>query len=313
LKYESIIISKLGLDLTKRLQRAELAKGGAVAEKSFAISVLVGIVEVFVGIFSLSLALVADGVQSFADAVVSLIVWIGLRLSKKAPDGKFHFGYYRVETFSSVVAAFFMAVLGGIILYESYQKLLNPVEIVNAEIALAVAILASVIALSLLIFKTRGAKKYSSLALKADAFNSIKDVLTSVVASLGIVFNKYFHIAQTDSVAGIVIALFIFTVAYSVIKEASLVLMDACQCGEILSDIENIAKNVEHVREVHNIRMRKLGPYLIGDMHVVVDGDMSVREADQIATQIEERVKHEFDDVAEIKVRIEPREPTSKK
>jgi len=299
--------------VTKRLQRAELAKGGAVAEKSFAISVLVGIVEVFVGIFSLSLALVADGVQSFADAVVSLIVWIGLRLSKKAPDGKFHFGYYRVETFSSVVAAFFMTVLGGIILYESYQELLNPVEIVNAEIALAVAILASVIALSLLIFKIRGAKKYSSLALKADAFNSIKDVLTSVVASLGIVFNKYFHIAQTDSVAGIVIALFIFTVAYSVTKEASLVLMDACQCGEILSDIENIAKNVEHVREVHNIRMRKLGPYLIGDMHVVVDGDMSVREADQIATQIEERVKHEFDEVTEIKVRIEPHEPTSKK
>jgi len=299
--------------VTKRLQRAELAKGGAVAEKSFAISVLVGIVEVFVGIFSLSLALVADGVQSFADAVVSLIVWIGLRLSKKAPDGKFHFGYYRVETFSSVIAAFFMTVLGGLILYESYQKLLNPIEIVNAEITLAVAILASVIALSLLIFKTRGAKKYSSLALKADAFNSIKDVLTSVIASLGIVFNKYFHIAQTDSVAGIVIALFVFTVAYSVIKEASLVLMDACGCTEILSDIENIAKNVEHVREVHNIRMRKLGPYLIGDMHVVVDGDMSVREADQIATQIEEQVKQEFDEVTEIKVRIEPYKPTSKK
>jgi cation diffusion facilitator family transporter len=308
-----MIIFKLGLDLNKRLQHAELAKGGVVAEKSFAISVLVGIVEVFVGIFSLSLALVADGVQSFADAVVSLIVWIGLRLSKKAPDGKFHFGYYRVETFSSIIAAFFMTVLGGLIVYESYQKLVNPVKIVNAEIALTVAILASVIALSLLIFKIRGAKKYSSLALKADAFNSVKDVLTSVVASLGIVFHKYFQIAQTDSVAGIVIALFIFTVAYSVTKEASLVLMDACQCGEILSDIENIAKNVEHVREVHDIRMRKLGPYLIGDMHAVVDGDMSVREADQIAKQIEERVKHEFDDVAEIKVRIEPYELTSKK
>jgi cation diffusion facilitator family transporter len=234
-------------------------------------------------------------------------------LSKKAPDGRFHFGYYRVETFSSVVAAFFMAVLGGIIVYESFQELLNPVEIVNAEIALAVAILASVIALSLLIFKIQGAKKYSSLALKADAFNSVKDVLTSVIASLGIVFNKYFHIAQTDSVAGILIAVFIFTVAYSVIKEASLVLMDACQCENILSDIEEIAKSIQHVREVHDIRMRKLGPYLIGDMHVVVDGDMSVREADRIATQLEEQVKHEFDDVAEIKVRIEPHDSESKK
>jgi cation diffusion facilitator family transporter len=299
--------------VTKSLKPAELASSGAVAEKSFAISMLVGVVEVLAGTFSLSLALVADGVQSFADAVVSLLVWIGLRLSRKAPDGRFHFGYYRVETFSSVVAAFFMAGLGGLVLYESYQKLFNPVEIVNAETAMAVAVSASVVALLLLIFKTRAAKRYPSLALRADAFNSIKDVLTSVAASLGIFFNKYFHIAQTDSVAGIVIALFIFTVAYSVVKEASFVLMDACQCTEILSDIENIAKNIEHVREVHDIRMRKLGPYLIGDMHVVVDGDMSVKEADHIATQIEERVKHEFDEVTEIKVRIEPHEHTSKK
>jgi cation diffusion facilitator family transporter len=299
--------------VTKRLQRTELAMGGAVAEKSFAISVLVGIVEVFVGTFSFSLALVADGVQSFADAVVSLIVWIGLRLSKKAPDGKFHFGYYRVETFSSIVAAFFMVALGGLVVYESYQELLNPVQIVNAEIALTVAILASIIALLLLIFKIRGARKYSSLALKADAFNSVKDVLTSLIASIAIVLDKYFHIVQIDSIAGVMIAFFIFTVAYSITKEASLVLMDACQCEGILSDIEDVAKSVEHVREVHDIRMRKLGPYFVGDMHVVVDGDMSVREADRIATQIEERVKHEFDDVAEIKVRIEPHDSESGK
>ena len=70
---------------------------------------MVGITEVFMGIFTLSVALIADGIQSFADAGVSLIVWVGLRISRKAPDGKFHFGYYRVETFSSIIAALFMA------------------------------------------------------------------------------------------------------------------------------------------------------------------------------------------------------------
>ncbi|KPV64521.1 MAG: ferrous iron efflux protein F [Candidatus Bathyarchaeota archaeon BA2] len=137
-------------------------------------------------------------------------------------------------------------------------------------------------------------------------------MLTSVTAFLGIAFSKYFNIAQTDSIAGTIIVFFVFTVAYSIIKESSLVLMDACQCTEILSDIENIAKGVRHVKEVHNIRMRKLGSYLMGDMHVVVDGDMPVREADQIATQIEEQVKHEFDEITEIKVRIEPHEPPNK-
>jgi cation diffusion facilitator family transporter len=294
------------------LQSARLAKGGAVAEKSFAILVLVGIAEVSIGIFSLSLALIADGVQSFADAVVSLIVWIGLRFSGKAPDGRFHFGYYRVENLSSIIAAFVLTVSGGVILYESYQGLLYSREIINAEIAMATALLAAVIAGVILFFKVRAARKYDSLALKTDAFNSTKDVLTSVTAFVGIALSKYLNIRVTDSIAGIIIAFFVFTVAYSVIKESSLILVDACQCSEILLDIENIAKSIENVKEVHDIRMRKLGPYLIGDMHVVVDGDMSVREADKIARQIEEQVKKEFDGVTEIKVRIEALKPLGK-
>jgi ferrous-iron efflux pump FieF len=291
-----------------KLRSNELAKGGEVAEKAFAVSVLVGIVEVFVGVFSLSLALIADGVQSFADAFVSLIVWIGLRLSKKAPDGKFHFGYYRVENFSSVIAAFFLAGIGGVILYESYLEFLSPTEIVNAEIGMVVALVATIIAFLLYVYKARAARRYSSMALKADSVNSIKDVLTSLTAFVSLVLDKYLGLLRTDAIAGVIIALFVFTVSYSIVKEASLVLMDACQCSDILTDIADIAKGVKRVKSVHGIRMRKLGPYLVGDMHVVVDPDMTVREADAIATQVEERVKEEFDEVTEIKVRIEPPE-----
>jgi cation diffusion facilitator family transporter len=291
------------------MQRTALSKSGAVAQRSFMILILVGIVEVVIGTFSMSLALVADGVQSFSDAVVSLIVWIGLRLSGKAPDGKFHFGYFRVENFSSIIAAFILSVSGGVILFESYQELLHPRVIVNAEVAMATAIAAAAVGGGILFFKTRAARRYDSLALKADAFNSIKDVLTAVTAFVGIALSKYLNIIQTDSIAGIIIAFFVFTIAYSVIKESSLVLMDACQCSDILSDIERIAKNVKSVEDVHDIRMRKLGSYLVGDMHVVVDGDMSVKEADRVATQVEEQVKKEFDEVIEIKVRIEPSEP----
>jgi divalent metal cation (Fe/Co/Zn/Cd) transporter len=82
--------------------------------------------------------------------------------------------------------------------------------------------------------------------------------------------------------------------------------MDACQCSDILADIEDIAKGVRHVESVHNIRMRKLGSYLIGDLHIVVDPSMTVKEADDIATQVEAEVMHEFDEVVEIKVRVEP-------
>jgi len=149
----------------------------------------------------------------------------------------------------------------------------------------------------------------ASLALKTDAFNSVKDVLTSIATFFAIALTRYAGIVQTDAIAGIVIALFVFATAYSTIRKSSLVLMDACQCGDILSDIESIARSVKHVKGVHSIRMRKLGPYLMGDIHVVVDGDMHVKEADEIATQIEEQVKQEFDEVTEIKIRVEPPKP----
>ena len=292
-----------------QLKSNTLVQGGKVARTSFAIQLMVGITEVFMGIFTLSVALIADGIQSFADAVVSLIVWIGLRISRRAPDGKFHFGYYRVETFSSIIAAFFMATLGGIVLYESYLELLNPTAIANAELAMIVALLATAVSLILLIHKTRAAKRYASLALKTDASNSIKDVLTSITAFIGIALSRYFNIVQADAIAGIVISFFVFTMVYAIIKEASLVLMDACQCPEILTDIENIARSIKQVKQVHSLRMRKLGPYLIGDIHVVVDADLTVRDSGKIAYEIEERLKKEFDTVIEIKVRIDPDEP----
>ncbi len=288
------------------MPQTDLAKGGIVAERSFLILVLVGIVEVLAGSFSFSVALIADGVQSFADAVVSLIVWTGLRLSRRAPDGRFHFGYYRVETFSSFLAAFFMSVLGIGIIYQAYLEFLSPTGIVNAEVASAVALAATLIASIQFIYKTRAAKRYGSLALKTDAFNSIKDILTSLTAFFGIIFSKYLGIPETDGIAGIIIALFVLTVAYTIIKEASLVLMDACQCGDIVSQIENTAKAMPNVKGVHDIRLRRLGPYVVGDMHIDVDGKMTVDEAHVLVTQIEEKIKQQFDEIAEIKVRIEP-------
>ena len=147
------------------------------------------------------------------------------------------------------------------------------------------------------------------MALKTDASNSIKDVLTSVTAFLGIALARYFGLLQADAIAGIIISMFVFTMVYTIIKEASLVLLDACQCPEILTEIENIAKSVTNVKRVRNIRLRKVGSYLTGDMHVAVDENMTVKESHKIALEIEERTKREIDEILEMKVRIEPHKP----
>jgi divalent metal cation (Fe/Co/Zn/Cd) transporter len=82
--------------------------------------------------------------------------------------------------------------------------------------------------------------------------------------------------------------------------------MDACSCPEIVSDIENIAKSIQHIKKIQNIRLRKLGPYIVGDMHVEVDGNMTVKEADGVTIEIDEKIKQEFNGVVEFKIRVEP-------
>jgi len=287
---------------------ADLVQGGKVAKKSFLVQLMVGLSEFAMGTFTLSIALIADGIQSFADAGVSLIVWIGLRLSRKKPDKKFHFGYHRVETLSSIAAALFMATIGGITLFVSYQELLSPTPLVDPELALVVALAAAFVSSLLLIYKRRAAKKYGSLALKTDASNSIKDVLTSITAFVGIALSSYFNVPQMDAIAGIIISLFVFTMVYPIIKEASLVLLDSYHSPETIAAIENIANSIKEVKQVHSIRMRKLGSYLIGDMHVVLRNDMTVQEASAIASKIEDRTIKEFDEIIEMNVIIEPSE-----
>ena len=285
---------------------ANLVQGGKVAKRSFFVQLMVGLSELAMGVFTVSIALIADGIQSFADAGVSLIVWIGLRLSRKKPDKRFHFGYHRVETLSSIVAALFMAIIGGITLYESYRELLSPTAVVDPLLALVVASAATLVSSLLLIYKRRAAEKYGSLSLKTDASNSIKDVLSSITAFVGIALSGYFNLPQTDAIAGIIISLFVFTMVYPILKEASLVLLDSYHCPETIAAIENIANSTTQVKKVHSIRMRKLGSYLIGDMHIVLRNDMTVEEAHVIASQIEERTIKEFDEIIEMNVIIEP-------
>jgi cation diffusion facilitator family transporter len=285
---------------------ADLVQGGKVAKRSFLTQIGVGISELFAGLFTLSIALIADGIQSFADAGVSLIVWVGLRISRRAPDKKFHFGYQRVETLSSIVAALLMALIGGITLYECLRELFNPTVIVNPELGMVVALAAASVSFVLLVYKRRAAQKYGSLALKTDASNSIKDVLTSITAFIGIGLSNYFGLIYMDAIAGIIISLFVFTMVYPILKEASLVLLDSFHSPETMAAIECIAKSLPDVKEVHSIRMRKLGSSLIGDMHICLEKTLSVQTACSIATEIENKTKKEFEDIIEMNVIIEP-------
>lgn len=282
-----------------------LKKGAKIAQLAFIIVLAVGIAEVVGASFATSIALLADGIQSIATSLIFLIVWVGIRLSGRSPDGTFHFGYFRVEALGSLTAAFVLSIFGGIVLFEAYDSWVGQRTVVNAEVAILVAALSAVIILSVFAWINRVSRKIGSTALKVGGLGAALDVLASVAVLIGVVLSRYWGILHADSIAGILIAGAIFVGAYSIFKESSLVLVDACSCGDLVGAIGEISRSIRGVKEVHSIRLRKLGSFITGDMHVVVSSDMLVREADQIATEVEEKIKQMFDKVFDFKIRIE--------
>lgn len=287
------------------MSSSELKKSSQITQKVFFIILAVGISEIIVASLATSISLLADGIHSIASALIFLIVWIGLRLSSRSPDGRFRFGYYRIESLGSLVAAFILSVFGGFIVIEAYRVWVIQRVIVHPEAAIISATIAALV-IAIVSWRIQKASKQSgSIALQAGGITGIIDVLSSIAVVIGVSLSAYLNILHADSIAGILIAIAIFAGAYSIFKESSLVLVDACQCGEVIEAIGDMAKEVEGIKEVHSIRLRRLGRYLTGDMHVVVDSDMLVREADKLTTQIEEKVKEEFGEVIEIKIVLE--------
>ena len=259
---------------------------------------ILGIVEIVAGELAGSIGLTADGIDSMSDALVSFLVWLGLKISRRTPDERFHFGYYKIESFVAFVGAIGLIGIAGAILYRSYLAFLDPKPLNMPVLALAVLLIAGTISLYRAFQMRKIARKYNISSLKLDANNAAKDgsasfliFLTVLASSLG------FH--QIDAVGGMAVAAFILFVSYVVIKESSLVLLDAYHNPLLVEEIRKIAEGELKVR-ITDILLRAAGPYIQTEIHIEVEGSMTVEQLDRIKTNIENGVKQKFDGVRRV-------------
>ena len=149
------------------------------------------------------------------------------------------------------------------------------------------------------------ANKYGLLSLRTDANNSIKDGTASFVIFVS-VLGASLGIRELDAVGGMIIAIYIFGVAYIAFRESSLVLLDACESPELTSALADALKTVEGVRGVASIRLRPSGPYLTGIIAVLVDGSKTVTETENLRRKLLETVWAVVEPIGEISIVFRP-------
>lgn len=287
-------------------------EGIRCAQKVAKISIItllgVGIVELLIGQISGSVVATADGIDSLSDAMISFIVFMGLVIAGRPPDKKFHFGYYKVESFAALIAAIGMIVMGSIILYHSSSSLLlqQKHEIQQPVLTMIVLAAASIISIYRAMQMRNIANKYSLLSLRTDAKNSIKDGSASVVGFLSILIATQFGFSQMDAIGGIIIAGYIFSVAYVSLKQSSLILVDSWQNPKVTDlikqTIENKFKGNDQIK-VQQILLRPAGMMVVfAAVHIEVDGSKRLADVELLTREVEVVIRSKIPYIKKISV-----------
>ena len=266
--------------------------GQRIAKISVVTLISIGVVELLMGHISGSVVATADGVDSMSDAMISFIVLIGLRFARRPADRKFQFGYHKVESFAAMIAAIGMIIIGSFIVYHSYEGLIHPEEIKQPLLTMVVLAIAGGISLHRAFQMRSIANKYNLLSLKTDAKNSIKDGSASVLGFLSVLIATQFGFLQADAIGGLVIAGFIFSVAYVSLKQSSLILVDAWHNSVSADYIKRlIEQKFEAELRVRSIKLRQTGIISRAEIHLEMDGNKPLNEVEMYLLKTERVIK----------------------
>lgn len=273
------------------------------------VNILLSAVKFTLGIMGHSQAVVADAVHSLSDMVTDLLVLFGLKFWSAPADEEHPYGHQRIETIVTLLISMLLVLVAFEIGWKAIERLGHPTE----SPPLAFAVLGpfiSIIAKEILFRKTRAVgKRIHSSALIANAWHHRSDALSSIpalvtvgIASIGPRW------AFLDALGAVLVAGLIVKVAWDIASPALSELSERGAVDAELHEISKLAESVEGVCSIHRLRSRRLGTGWFVDLHVMVDGNLSVREGHDIATAVQRLLLINGPDVADVTVHIEPEE-----
>ena len=273
---------------------------------------LVGLKAV-AGIAGHSAAMISDAVHSLSDFVTDIVVLIFVRVSAQPEDASHDYGHGKFETLATLFIGLALAAAAVGIVVSGATKLAAWVrgEDLPSPGRLALwAALASIVVKELLYQYTRiRGKKLDSPALKANAWHHRSDALSSIGAAIGIGGAIFLGDRWTvlDPLASIVVGAMLVKVAWDLLGPSFGELTEKSLSDETEREMLTLIQSVEGVHDPHHLRTRRIGNCIAAEVHIRLDGDMSLSQAHSIATEVERRFRERFGQGAYIIVHMEPR------
>ena len=274
---------------------------------SIGANIFLAFIKGIAGIFGNSFAMISDAIESLTDVVSSIIVWIGLKISMKNPDEKHPYGYGKAEPIAAIIVAFsliFAAIM--IVRWSLYYIYTEPNHPTPAYWTLIVLIIVLIIKFTL--FKKIGdvGDEIESTAVKWDAWHHMSDALTSLCAWIGILIWILGWPATADDWGALLASSIIFYNAYNIFRPAFLEIMDRAPHEDMIHEITDIAEKVPGVKNIHHCIIKKVGFDYFIEIHVVVDGNISVREWHAIGHNVHDTIIQKKSMIRNVITHVEP-------
>lgn len=282
-------------DTFKQGQKTTLIAGAGTVSFS--------ILKAIIGTLSGSVVLVADAIHSAADAFSTFLAWIGLKFSQKDPTEKFPYGFYKAENIASFVISFLIFYAGFNIITESISKLHTSYELGIPYIAIGAAAIDGIVMYFIGTYEMHSGQEINSQSLIADGKESRLHLLSSGVVLIGLL-GSFFSVAYIEGIAGIIISLFIFEAGYESLRDSIFVLLDESPSEEIEKKIAKILEDISGIQAFENLKLRKSGPYIFGEVTAKIRKTVNVQKADEISKQVEEQIKEKISRVDSFSVKI---------
>ncbi|HCO94667.1 MAG TPA: hypothetical protein DIU00_12070 [Phycisphaerales bacterium] len=277
-----------------------------------AVNIALSVIKVVIGLSAASLALVADGIHSLSDVATDVAVLLGLRLGSKEPDQSHPYGHGRAETFSAGLIALILIVVGGAMIYYATLAIARD-EITAPRFCVLIAAVISVAAKEWLYKVTQKvAIRSHSPALYANAWHHRSDALSSIAVVIGYV-SLELGFGHGDQVAAIAVGLMIIWVGIRVISNALRELTEAAVDPDTIGHIKKIINSDSSIRQYHKLRTRMVGREVFLDLHILVDPDLKITAAHEIAESLEKTLDEQITRPINITVHIEPDTPELRK
>ncbi|MCL2362793.1 MAG: cation diffusion facilitator family transporter [Defluviitaleaceae bacterium] len=280
----------------------------SVARNSIIINIVLSVFKLFAGIFANSAAMVSDAVHSFTDLVSTVIAIIGVKLANKKPDKEHPYGHERFECVATLLLAMLVLSVGIGIGWAGVQRILagdfNELAIPGV-LALIAAAISIGVKESVYWYVRSAAKKIDSSALMADAWHSRVDGLSSIGSFVGILGARL-GFPILDSVAALVISLFIIKTAISIMRDAIGRMTDRACDDAVIDAMRKVILAQASVDGIDRLNTRIFGSRIYMDVDICVAASFSIGEGHAIAQQVHDAIEGGFPKVKHCMVHVNP-------